>query len=179
MVLYTCQNCLKEFKKKDDYTKHTLKRKNPCQPINIKYLAIPLKCSQDTHKNTLINQNVLEIQDINEPIVITDIKTVKCESCQQIFKTKFNLKRHCDNYCKVKKEKEHIIEKTKNNQVNIDELDIDDKTKIILTILMNQNKKIIDEMNQLKEENKEIKTKNVKLEEVINKLDKKIAHETI
>ena len=59
MVLYTCQNCLKEFKKKDDYTKHTLKRKNPCRPINIKYLALPLKCSQDTHKNTLINQNVL------------------------------------------------------------------------------------------------------------------------
>jgi len=164
MVLYKCQNCLKEFKKKDDFIKHTERRKYPCIAINI---------------------NLQKITEINNkmPVLTENKNEHTCNKCNKTFVNIYSLKRHCDNYCKVKKEKEQIIEKTKNNQVNIEELDIDDKTKIILTILMNQNKKIIDEMkeelNQIKEENKEIKTKNVKLEEVINKLDKKSSSKTI
>ena len=34
--------------------------------------------------------------------------------------------------------------------------DIDDKTKMILNILMNQNKKLVEEIKQIKEEKKEI-----------------------
>jgi hypothetical protein len=119
---------------------------------------------------------VLNIQHINEPIVESDIKIFKCENCQQNFKTKFNLKRHCDNYCKVKKEKEQQIEKTKNNQVNIDELDIDDKTKLILTVLMNQNKKIIDDMKeQMNQLEKKYDDKIKQIECNFNKTDKTIS----
>ena len=49
MVLYKCQNCLKEFKKKDDYVKHTERRKTPCQTIiNI------------NHSESLMNHNLIE-----------------------------------------------------------------------------------------------------------------------
>jgi hypothetical protein len=140
MVLYTCQNCLKEFKKKDDFIKHTERRKYPC------------------NANNLNNINLQKITEINNKIpVLTENKNEHtCDKCNKSFVNIYSLKRHCDNYCKVKKEKEHIIEKTKNNQVNIDELDIDDKTKIILTILMNQNKKIIDDMKEQMNQNKKI-----------------------
>jgi hypothetical protein len=165
MVNYVCKNCLKEFKQKCHYIDHTEKRKKPCQ------------------QNNEIIQNYSKLSKTNEILSKNEEILNKCNYCTKVFSNIYNLKKHQNGHCKVKKEKEQQIEKTKNNQVNIDELDIDNKTKIILTILMNQNKKIIDEMkeelNQIKEENKEIKTKNVKLEEVINKLDKKIPSKTI
>ena len=64
------------------------------------------------------------------------------------------------------------FETKNNNMVNIDELDIDEKTKIILTVLLNQNKKLLEEIDL-------IKNKNNKLEEVINKIDKKKTSKTI
>jgi hypothetical protein len=161
MVLYTCQNCFKEFTKKCDFIYHTKKRKNPCNSImNI------------INKNKLIltenNTNLQKLTEINNktPKLTENINEHKCDKCNKSFVNIYSLKRHCDNYCKVKKANEKQIEKTKNNQVNIDELDIDDKTKLILNVLMNQNKKIIDEMkeemNLIKEELNKEKQKNNK-----------------
>ena len=46
-----------------------------------------------------------------------------------------------------------------NNIVDIDGLDIDKKTKTILTLLLNQNKKLIEKMNKIQEENDKMKEK--------------------
>ena len=68
----------------------------------------------------------------------------------------------------------NILVKNKklNNLVNIDELDIDDKTKTILTVLLNQNKKLIERMNKIQEENNEIKEENKEMKEKINNIDR-------
>jgi cell division protein ZapA len=97
--------------------------------------------------------------------------------------------------CKVKKNEELLknkddIKLKENNQVNIDELDIDDKTKIILSLLLNQNKKLMkelkEEMDQIKnkydkleEENKEIKEENKEITKKISKINKKTINNNI
>jgi hypothetical protein len=160
-----CKKCGRTFNRLSHLKNH-LNKKTPC--IQEEIIINIYQNSQKLSEN--INKNDNLIENFN-----------KCNNCSKVFSNIYNLKRHCDNYCKVKKEKEQQIEKTKNNQVNIDELDIDDKTKLILTVLMNQNKKIIDDMkeqmNQLKEENKEIKEKLDK--EKFTKIPSKTINKTI
>ena len=159
MVLYTCIRCKKEFKKKDNYIKHTEQRKKLCQIITIEPQIPPAQIilAQKIIKNP---PNQIKNDDIYNK------NKLECKYCLKIFSRTDSLDRHLNGRCKVKKANEKQIEKSKNNQVNIDELDIDDKTKIILNILMNQNKKIIDEMkaemNLIKEELNKEKLKNNK-----------------
>jgi hypothetical protein len=152
MVKYMCNVCLKEFKQKGHFIDHTERRKYPCKQIVTNL------------------QKITEIKNKTQ-VLIENKNEHSCNKCNKSFVNIYSLKRHCDNYCKVKKANETQIERIKNNQVNIDELDIDDKTKLILNILMNQNKKIIDEMkeemNLIKEENKVIKVEN---KEIKNKI---------
>ena len=120
MVLYTCINCNKEFKKKDDYIKHTERRKKPCKvndDIIIDenseiFIEIPKnsKIFIDNSKNseTLINQN----KNINKSL---EISNTICTYCLKGFSTIFNLNKHIKNNCKVKKldeeKKEDIFNK--------------------------------------------------------------------
>ena len=124
MEKYICKNCNKIFNKKHHLISHTNK-KNPCkqQLLNSsELLRTPPICSDSEINN-------------NKDFEASDIKNIyKCNKCNLIFKKKFNLERHLNGRCICKKIKE-------NNQVNIDELDIDDKTKMILSLLLNQNKK--------------------------------------
>ena len=167
MVKYGCNNCGKEFNKKDDYIKHTLKRKNPCKSNIENLLQAPPDCSDF-------------IIDIKKNFEIYNNKNIyKCNKCNSIFKKKFNLDRHLNGRCISKDD----IKIKENNQVNIDELDIDDKTKMILSLLLNQNKKLIkelkDEVDKIKEENKEIKEENKEMKEKISKINKKTINNNI
>ncbi len=47
MVVHTCLNCGKEFKKKSDFIDHTEKKKKPCQPLQ----EIPPKTAENRRKN--------------------------------------------------------------------------------------------------------------------------------
>ncbi len=97
MVLYNCPNCLKEFKKKDDFIKHTERRKTPCQAFK--------ETTNDPPATSKI-----------PPIInIFDGNINKCIYCGDIFTRKDVLKRHMDNRCKVKKLKEDEEEKDKEN----------------------------------------------------------------
>jgi len=160
MVKYTCSICQKEFLKKYNYDMHTKNKKNSCkrEVINCsELLQTPPDCSDSTVNN-------------NKDFESNDIKNVyKCTICNSIFKKKFNLERHLNGRCISNKLKE-------NNLVNIDELDIDDKTKTILSILLNQNKKLIKE---LREEMDEIKEKNKEMTEKISKINKKTINNNI
>ena len=164
MVNYTCYNCQKIFFKKSHFITHTENKKKPCVQKNTdssELLQAPPDCSDFKMNNN---------KDL-EPI---DIKNIyKCTKCNSIFKKKFNLDRHLNGRCISKDD----IKIKENNQVNIEELDIDDKTKTILSLLLNQNKKLIKELKEemylIKEENKEIKEKNKEITEKISKINKK------
>ena len=163
MVKYCCLNCNKEFYKKSNYINHTENRKYPCG-INLINIANTPENIIDTPDKNFIKNKQEDIITIN--------KEFKCIYCELNFTRKDSLRKHLNGRCKIIKEKninQKECNKENNNLVNIDELDIDNKTKIILNILMNQNKKLIEdmkeEMNQIKEENKVMKEK-------INKIDK-------
>ncbi len=204
MVNYICKNCFKEFKKKDDYIKHTERRKYPCKPITV---ISPENTTIPPNKFELppISQNSAEFAskvaefalDNNEQYK-DEIKAVEndiiCVHCDKTFTRVDSLRKHQNGRCKVLthsnqsinqepvnqvQDKPKSLDKT-SNLVNIDELDIDDKTKQILTILLNQNKKIIDEMksemDKIKEENKEMKEKIGKIN--VKKISKTINNNT-
>jgi len=160
MVKHMCLNCSKQFVRKKDLLYHTKNKKNPCLLINNNN-------STDIPEYSRIFQNIPEN-------IIKNKNNNTCKYCSKIFSTKFNLNKHIKNNCKLKKIDEKILD---NKQVNIDELDIDDKTKTILSLLLNQNKKLInelkEEMDKIKEENKEMKEKNKEITEKISKINKK------
>ena len=89
MVLYTCQNCLKEFNKKCNYTSH-LNRKYICKKKEVKKEEIPKMGSLSQNKDNI------ETNDKN---------TNTCSYCSKTYKHKCHLNRHLKN-CKVKKEEE-------------------------------------------------------------------------
>jgi hypothetical protein len=70
MVLYTCQRCLKEFKKKDDYIKHSERRKYPCQiKDTLKNDNTPL-CSNNEVKNSENPPNkIMIIEQIDNNLI--------------------------------------------------------------------------------------------------------------
>ncbi len=163
MVIYNCPNCGKEFLKKYNYEMHTKNKKHPCRPKDI----TPPSSSENNENSSgfapVNNNNCENKSDLEEE------KIFKCIRCNRIFNKKYNLDRHLNGRCKI------VEEKLKpNNPVNIDELDLDEKTKTILTILLNQNKKLIDEMNKIKEENKEIKEENKEIKEENKEMKEKI-----
>ncbi len=165
---FICTNCNRIFNKKHHLVNH-LNKKNPCKQI----INIPPILTTTTKIETPKNIN---------NIIIKQDDNIKCAHCLCIFTRIDSLKKHQNGRCKVLKEEIKLQEKNKlpepkletknNNMVNIDELDIDEKTKIILTVLLNQNKKLLEEIDL-------IKNKNNKLEEVINKIDKKKTSKTI
>ena len=160
MVKHICINCGKQFVRKKDLSYHIENKKNPCkrEVINCsELLQAPPDCSDSVMNN-------------NKDFEPSDIKNIyKCTICNSIFKKKYNLERHLNGRCISNKLKE-------NNVVNIDELDIDDKTKTILSILLNQNKKLIKE---LKDEMDQIKEKNKEMTEKMSKINKKTINNNI
>ncbi len=175
MVLYTCPTCSKEFSKKCDFINHTVKKKKPCKPNNKTNLINNDFLTENNNNLHNLTENNNNLQSI------TINKNTTCEYCKKSFINIYSLKRHCENFCKVKKEqderKKTLLKLSTNNMVNIDELDIDDNTKLILSLFMNQSnfiinsmKKEIEQMNQKMEYQQQI---NQKLEDKITKLDKK------
>lgn len=159
MVLYTCPRCKKEFTKKDNFIKHTEKKKKQCVEFienNNQKLEI------SPNKN---GDKIKLVENFNEPI-----NNLECRYCLKIFSRIDSLERHQNGRCKIlnaqnEEKRTNIIDKFNSNLVNIEELNVDPNTKLILTLLFNQNKKLIENMNQILEENKEFK-------ETIKKLDK-------
>ncbi len=131
MVKYTCKICFKEFNKKDDYIKHTERRKKPCQPkerINIDLFAnipknipnipnIPnvlklLELSKNSNKFDTFEKNEI----LNEQQIYYN-----CNYCMKNFSTKFNLNKHIKNSCKVRKLDENKKEEIFNNLIEKEE----------------------------------------------------------
>ena len=108
MVLYTCNRCLKEFKKKDDFIKHTERRKTLCEiktPIKpIKPIETPIILDISQNKNG-------EFAFLQQNVKICDIE-IKCEHCLKIFTRSDSLKKHLNGRCKIIKiKRKHLANK--------------------------------------------------------------------
>jgi hypothetical protein len=179
MVNHICQTCNKEFNRKSNYDYHINNKKKPCKvkhintpPTNTSNPPILIEIVQNTPTLIETLQVPPKYKENSTKLVDNKKKELKCKHCLKIFSRTDSLERHLNGRCKIIKlqkqenkniiEKKDIIEQQNNNQVNIE-----DNTKMILTILMNQNKKLIEEIKIIKEENKETK-------EEINKIKRKI-----
>lgn len=166
MVNYVCSSCGKNFNKKSNYLNHIENKKKPCKPNLF---------SNNSNSSDFLNSSDLELNSINDKVNTQPIQeinnTFKCIYCEVSFNKKYNLDRHLDGRCKImniKIEENNNIQKNLENNdktsslVNIDELDVDDKTKTILNLLLNQNKKLIEQVNRMQEENDKSKNKSTK-----------------
>lgn len=92
MVEYECENCKKRFLLKGDYMRH-INRKFKCQKkvieMNIikdkKYSKATPKLEQNTEKE------------------VKEVKEYNCEYCKEVFSRKYNLERHKNGRCEIKK----------------------------------------------------------------------------
>ena len=102
MPVYKCNGCLKDFDKKCNYENH-INKKKPCkQQINE---------DDEEQDDDILNLNepfeidILE-ENINDPLT--------CVYCYKKYSRQDNLKRHIDNYCKVKKDEDE-----KDRKINV------------------------------------------------------------
>lgn len=123
MVFHQCNRCNIIFKKKSHLIQH-LNKKNICEDIKHKNYLNNTKMHINTHQMHMFTQNIQNnqaiISDINNIIndENKDIKEYKCEYCNQNYSRSDALKRHIDNYCKVKKKLDKEKDDEKNKLLN-------------------------------------------------------------
>ncbi len=159
MEQFKCVKCNKIFSKKHHLINH-LNRKFKCDELTNQIQLIAPE-SSDTNFNSSNNVTNLE-----------ENKNFKCEICNLSFVKKYNLKRHLNGRCKGKNINEENL--NENKMVEVDELDVDNNTKLFLSLLINQNKILIENIkNELRNELKK------ELEEQMGKLNTKSSKKTI
>ena len=104
MPNYKCERCLKEFGQKCEYTRH-INKKFPCKEIAPDCSKITPKCSE---KESII----------------------ACKYCGKELTRQFNLIRHIDKNCRVKKENDNKMEELMTRLIKIEESDKKNKEKI-------------------------------------------------
>jgi hypothetical protein len=155
MVNYKCENCLKEFTRKNDLIYHIEKKKKPCKPNTQKIL----NNTQKTQKNSKITEKNSKITDKYEKLELKpDISLFNCQCCGKNFNRKYNLDRHI-NSCK-KKRSENINGEENTllkNKIDIQQQEIEKQNKQIEELKKlffefskqqkNKNKKTINKNN--------------------------------
>jgi len=119
MVLYTCNNCTKNFKQKNDYERHK-NRKNKCISINIDDNKLNNKLLDNSTRNpqNSINLQVSSTQLPHEPHNNSQSENTPknyCNYCKKDFSRSDSLKRHQLFFC-VPKEDE-ILNSNDDNKV--------------------------------------------------------------
>ena len=104
MPIYKCDRCLKEFGKKSHYESH-INKKFPCQKIAPDCSKITPKCS------------------VEESAIV-------CKYCGKEFTRHFNLIRHIDKNCRVKKENDNKMEEIMTMLIELKENDKKNTEKI-------------------------------------------------
>ncbi len=151
---YQCDNCTREFKRREHLTDH-LNKKNRCQqiiPINIGKIQL------NSHNISTITNNIDEVKIINnsdKPILIDDIK---CNYCNKTFARNNSLYRHVKLYCHIVKQQNEEKQKNQERSDKIKQLEV-----------LNNN--IIAKNEQLQ---KEIKNKDREFKKEIKMLNNKI-----
>jgi hypothetical protein len=169
MVNHPCPNCGEIFNKKSTFNYH-INRKRPCVITNISITPITPTITPITPENNL---NILLCEDVNtikneNEINCENDKKFNCGFCNQKFLRKYNLERHLDGRCKLKRDKENkssendlkpIVDDEKFNLIlkRLDDLENENKklkmkikkTKKTTNININQNNNIVNQNNIL------------------------------
>ena len=176
---YVCEKCQKTFSKKSHLERHQYENKYSCKAIGTEIIQDPPGFLQDPPRTLQGSSKILQdppkiLQILQKPEEFapssgtpsidseqnfTCVKGYGCPNCGTNFKRKDNLKRHMEARCKQKILLEYNIKKSDDIDVNLDELDIDKRTKKVLGILINQNKILLEEVDKLKNENNKFKFK--------------------
>ena len=188
MVLYKCENCLKEFNKKSNYLMHIKHRKTPCKnEIIINNENQAFNFVQEFEKTEYLNNNLITLIDNTKKILLNQItkeintKNIKpytinleinnnCKYCNKIFSKKYGVNRHLK-ICKTKndlieqlKTENDILKQNTDKSVKVENNDEDNNENYItnnrlINIITDKNKTI----EKLKEETTKIieKTDNI------------------
>ena len=136
---YKCNICLKEFEKKFNLERHLNNKKKPCKPINPQNPTIPPEIHIKPPENpTNCSENIIKYDNSN--FIVSNNKNF-CKYCGLVLSRKDHVKRHIDNFCKIKKD-----------------LDIRDKEK---TEQIEELKKEIEEIEKLTKVNKSTKNSTI------------------
>ena len=176
MSKYICNICLKDFKVKSHYDEHKYKRKKTCISPNI----LSQKLSKNNISIQLENNKKSEKQNIN----IVNNKSCLCKYCNKILSNKYNVERHMlickiikqevikNNENAMLKEEIAILKKQMseiiNNVNNINNDIINDIIKIDTKQTNNTNKKIVNIIDDEKDEiNEVIKPISLRLNNIV------------
>jgi vacuolar-type H+-ATPase catalytic subunit A/Vma1 len=145
MVNYTCPTCYKEFNKKCNFIEHTEHKKKPCKVIAHNGSQNAQNCSQNAENQQLNLQNIQVSLD--------------CKFCGQVFSKKFNLNRHINSYCKIKKSLDEVNDKTNKEYM----MKLEDQSKKI-----EEQSKEMKELYKMIEDLKKQKTTNITINNTNN-----------
>ena len=144
MVVHKCERCLKEFKRKDYYTKH-LQRKYPCKPAPENLPQFP-SISLSLPHFTSPNNNKFDKDNLNDEDNLI-IQENRCKYCNLEISNK-NMKRHQRTKCeKIPNYKKKIL---------IDKYNNHKSTKKQLVIHNNTNNNINNNNNSINNSNNTI-----------------------
>ena len=140
-MIYTCNNCNKEFKQKSNYLFH-MNRKIPCyNKVNVNStqnieVNLPQKSTIYPQKSAIYPQKNVEllkksVQNINNNYNDDKSSKIICQKCKKDFSRKYCLIKHQKDRCKIK--------------------NINDKDKPELDELKEENKKLKEEIAFLKQ----------------------------
>lgn len=131
MVVHKCERCLKEFKRKDYYTKH-LQRKYPCKPatenlhqftsnsINLHQFTSPNinnKNKEDNNIGCELNNNKIKCKYCNFEVIKNNLSRHQRTTCEKIpnYKKKILIDKY-NNHKSTKKQL--VIHNNTNNNIN-------------------------------------------------------------
>ncbi len=116
MPIYECKVCFKKFDRKSNYEDHIYKKKKPCKLNNIDVnddnLEFGIALNHEHDSELDIDLDLDNFDDNNNNNNNNDPLT--CIYCNKKYSRLDNLKRHIENYCKIKKEEDE-----KNIKINL------------------------------------------------------------
>ena len=156
MVNYNCKICGKVFNKKSNYLQHSINKKKPCRSNNNIQNKDNEKLSQIITKNAKFSENDKK----NTSLIIKNED--KCLYCLKNFANIYNLKRHTDKYCKVKK-----LDKEKKEEIFNKLIEKEEKIDLMFT-----------NYEKLHKNNLDLQQNNCKLQDQIKELEKKLKEQS-
>ena len=156
MVLYKCLTCLKEFDRKSSFITHTENKKKPCKTIKIEQYSKNVEIIQNY---PILSKDYPKLSNFIQEEILNDNPN-KCNFCFKNFSNIYNLKKHQNSRCKVKK------------------LDNEKKDEIFNKLLENEEKmnKILNNYEELQKDNNKLKQHIKDLENKYNNDIKKIVN---
>ncbi len=169
MVKYTCEICKKDFSKKDNFIKHTIKRKKSCQPF-----IFETPKNTQILENEIINNEEKEIKPVENIVEIVDKEIYQCHHCNLILSRRDALTRHINFNCKEIKMQKEEKEKERDNKL-YKLLEKEKEKNLLLEGQLKETKEQIEDLKNKIDKFNETNKENI-LEKDLNILNKQLVN---